>query len=158
MPSGRTHLKIEMIGLLIGTIAVAVLVVEGRIDAWFGGIFLSAYLFSSFFLSPDLDLHNSRATRRWGIARALWLPYSWVFRHRAVSHHLLFGPLTRIAYLGGSSFSSYGGLVLLQGDPYARYSRRGRSSSRPSAGSTCPIRYTSSSIDWYRSVGTARML
>ena len=101
MPSGRTHLKIEMIGLLIGTIAVAVLVVEGRIDVWLGGIFLSAYLFSSLFLSPDLDLHNSRATKRWGIARALWLPYAWVFRHRAVSHHLLLGPLTRIAYLGG---------------------------------------------------------
>jgi len=101
MSSGRTHLKIEMIGLLIGIIAVVVLVVEGRIDAWLGGIFLSAYLFSSLFLSPDLDLHNSRGTKRWGIARALWLPYSWVFRHRAVSHHLLFGPLTRIAYLGG---------------------------------------------------------
>ncbi len=81
-------MKIETIGLLIGTIAVAVLVVEGRIDAWLGGIFLSAYLFSSLFLSPDLDLHNSRATKRWGIARIFWLPYSWVFRHRAVSHHL----------------------------------------------------------------------
>jgi uncharacterized metal-binding protein len=74
MPSGRTHLKIEMIGLLIGIIAVVVLVVEGRIDAWLGGIFLSAYLFSSLFLSPDLDLHNSRATKRWGIARAAIVP------------------------------------------------------------------------------------
>ncbi|MCK4356049.1 DUF2227 family putative metal-binding protein [Candidatus Bipolaricaulota bacterium] len=115
MPSGRTHLKIEMIGLLIGAIAVAVLVVEGRIDAWLGGVFLSAYLFSSLFLSPDLDLHNSRATKRWGIARAFWLPYSWVFRHRAVSHHLLFGPLTRIAYLGGILLLILWGIGLFTG-------------------------------------------
>ncbi len=62
--------------------------------------FLGAYLFSSLFLTPDLDLKQSIAFRRWGVARFLWLPYARFFHHRALSHHIVFGPLTRIVYLG----------------------------------------------------------
>jgi uncharacterized metal-binding protein len=66
--------------------------------------FLVAYLFSSLFLSPDLDLKQSIAFRRWGLAHILWLPYAHLFHHRALSHHILFGPLTRILYLGAILF------------------------------------------------------
>lgn len=61
--------------------------------------FAGAYVFSMIFLSPDLDLSRSRAARRWGILRWLWLPYAGMFRHRRISHHLLLGPLTRVLYL-----------------------------------------------------------
>ncbi|MBC7318518.1 DUF2227 family putative metal-binding protein [Candidatus Bipolaricaulota bacterium] len=60
-----------------------------------------AYLAGSLFLSPDLDLPQSRPARRWGFLRFLWWPYSRVFRHRGLSHHPLLGPLFRFLYLGG---------------------------------------------------------
>ena len=82
--------------------------------------FLGAYLFSSLFLSPDLDLARSRASRRWGIGRVFWLPYSTLFRHRRLSHHLLWGPLTRILYLGGLVLIAYTGIALLSGMAVAR--------------------------------------
>ena len=75
--------------------------------------FSGAYLFSSFFLSPDLDLARSRASRRWGLGRVLWLPYSALFRHRRLSHHLVWGPLTRILYLGGFVLAAAFGIALV---------------------------------------------
>jgi len=101
MPSGRTHLCIELLAFVPSLVGCAALwrndvLGEGEVVA-----FGSAYLFSSLFLSPDLDLRGSAAARRWGAARALWSPYAAIFRHRGLSHHILLGPLTRIAYLGG---------------------------------------------------------
>ena len=64
------------------------------------GVFVLSYLFSSLFLSPDLDMRQSLAYRRWRIGRTLWLPYSRMFRHRRLSHHPVVGPLTRIVYMG----------------------------------------------------------
>jgi len=99
MPSGRTHLKIEAI-LLFGWTALAgyLLSIQAvTVDAVIA--FVLAYAFSMLFLSPDLDLARSRASRRWGFARVLWLPYALLFRHRGLSHSPLLGPLTRILYL-----------------------------------------------------------
>ncbi len=100
MPSGRTHLRIEIVllGLWIGV---------GVLCAWQGWVgtdgiaaFVAAYAFSMLLLSPDLDLAMSDSYRRWGPLRWLWVPYAAAFRHRRVSHHPLFGPITRIAYVG----------------------------------------------------------
>jgi uncharacterized metal-binding protein len=100
MPSGRTHLHIEAVLLAVWT-AVAILCAHRE---WVGTVeiagFIAAYLFSMLLLSPDLDLAKSDSTRRWGPLRWLWLPYAAAFRHRRISHHPLFGPLTRIAYVG----------------------------------------------------------
>jgi len=101
MPGGKTHLRIELGLLGLMSAGGAVLWWQGTIGEKELGAFLGAYLFSSLFLSPDLDLWESRATRRWWIGRILWYPYSKVFRHRRASHHLILGPLTRIVYLGG---------------------------------------------------------
>lgn len=60
----------------------------------------AGYLAGSLFLSPDLDLYHSRPARRWRLLRALWWPYTRLFRHRRLSHHPLLGPLTRLLYLG----------------------------------------------------------
>ncbi len=101
MPSGRVHLKLEIGLLFLLGIGGEILCRMGLIPGLGLGVFLLCYIFSSLFLSPDLDLWESRAVRRWGIGRVLWYPYSKVFRHRRTSHHLVFGPFTRIGYLGG---------------------------------------------------------
>ncbi len=100
MPAGKVHLRIELV--LAGMLAIGggVLVTTGVFSSTTVAVFFAAYLFSSLFLSPDLDLWESRATKRWGIGRVLWYPYSKLFRHRRISHHLILGPLTRIVYLG----------------------------------------------------------
>ncbi|HDL85159.1 MAG TPA: hydrolase [Candidatus Acetothermia bacterium] len=101
MPSGKVHLRIEMI-ILVALIAVGCYLSQVRlVSGAYAGVFLGAYLFSSLFLSPDLDLKRSDPFRRWGLARVLWVPYARLFHHRALSHHIILGPLTRIAYLGG---------------------------------------------------------
>jgi len=100
MPSGRTHLRVEIALLVVCWMPLAVwLRVEGWIETNEIISFVIAYAFSSLFLSPDLDLHTSRPYLRWGVLRWLWAPYAFVFKHRQLSHHLLLGPLSRIAYL-----------------------------------------------------------
>ena len=101
MPSGRVHLRIEM-SIFVACVASGVYLSQaGLVRVMYVGVFLGSYLFSSLFLSPDLDLKGSDSFRRWGIARVIWVPYARLFRHRALSHHIVFGPLTRISYLGG---------------------------------------------------------
>jgi uncharacterized metal-binding protein len=106
MPSGRTHLRIE--GVLLAVWAAAAVVCARQ--EWLGATeiagFLVAYLFSMFLLSPDLDLAKSDSYRRWGPLRWLWAPYAAAFRHRRVSHHPLFGPMTRIAYVVGMGLAA----------------------------------------------------
>ena len=56
-------------------------------------IFSVTYLFGTFFLSPDLDIDSS-PYNRWGVFKFLWWPYKVIFKHRGLSHHPIFGPLT----------------------------------------------------------------
>ncbi|MBE0635420.1 DUF2227 family putative metal-binding protein [Candidatus Bipolaricaulota bacterium] len=100
MPSGKAHLRMEAMMLILWIACAVVLVWKDQIALLHAGLFAGAYIFSMLLLSPDLDLAKSDAFHRWGILRWLWLPYAWVFRHRQMSHHLLWGPLTRMAYVG----------------------------------------------------------
>ena len=99
MPSGKAHLRIEAavlgvsIGVSVGLLRAGV-IGQHEIIA-----FGASYVLSMLLLSPDLDLTRSRAYRRWGPLRWLWLPYAALFKHRQLSHHPLFGLLTRIVYL-----------------------------------------------------------
>ncbi len=61
--------------------------------------FLVGYIAGTLFLSPDLDLSNSKPSKRWRFLRCIWLPYQNLFRHRGVSHIPLLGSLIRILYL-----------------------------------------------------------
>ncbi len=100
MPSGRTHLGIEL-GILALAVGGGIAWVRvGGISARALGAFSGAYAFSMVFLSPDLDLVDSRPTRRWGPLSFLWRPYAWIFRHRGASHDIIWGPLIRLLYLG----------------------------------------------------------
>lgn len=97
MPSGKTHLGIELFLLPLG-VALFYFFIDTSWQA--GSIFAGAYLFSSLLLSPDLDLRHNRSRRRWGLLGFIWVPYTKIFKHRGVSHSLLFGTLTRLGYLG----------------------------------------------------------
>lgn len=102
MPSGKTHLRIELFLLpLWGALFFFVAERSQLIPLnWeLGAVFVGAYLFSSLLLSPDLDLRYNRSRRRWGPLGFLWIPYTKIFKHRGVSHSLLLGTLTRLGYL-----------------------------------------------------------
>jgi len=43
----------------------------------------------------------------------VWFPYAALCRHRRLSHHLLFGPLTRILYLSGIVLGLLFGLAIV---------------------------------------------
>ena len=100
MPSGKSHLKIESIVLVLWIGLSALFVLREWIMIPQALLFLGSYLFSMFWMSPDLDLSKSAAFYRWGALRWVWSPYAWIFRHRQTSHHPLFGPLSRILYVG----------------------------------------------------------
>lgn len=97
MPSGKTHLRIELFLLPIW-VALFYLFID---TSWrTGALFAGAYLFSSLLLSPDLDLRHNRSRRRWGLLGFIWIPYTKIFKHRGVSHSVFLGTLTRLGYLG----------------------------------------------------------
>ena len=100
MPSGKTHLRIEAVILVLWSGLSVYLVLREWITTSQALLFLGSYLFSMMLMSPDLDLSKSDAFYRWGVLRWIWLPYVWIFRHRQMSHHPLLGPLSRIVYIG----------------------------------------------------------
>lgn len=63
-----------------------------------------AFSYSTYFMSPDLDLIHQ--TKLFSLRGLLTLPfrfYSKFFKHRGLSHSFLFGTATRILWLGGLS-------------------------------------------------------
>jgi uncharacterized metal-binding protein len=58
-------------------------------------------------ITPDLDLEQSTYTEHLvqriplagGIVTATWLPYAFMFRHRGLSHHWLWGTVGRLLYV-----------------------------------------------------------
>lgn len=95
MPSGERHLRLELFLLPLFLTGLYFLELSWLWLLTFG----LAYLFSSLCLSPDLDLRSNDARRRWGPLGFIWWPYTKIFKHRGLSHNLLFGPLTRVGYL-----------------------------------------------------------
>ncbi len=51
------------------------------------------------FITPDLDI-ESRAIKRWGVLRTLWLPYKLLFKHGKSSHNIVYGAVVRLLYIG----------------------------------------------------------
>lgn len=99
MPSGRTHNRINIIVLFILLLSLFSLLkrpllpfpasyLENRRII----VFSLAYLFGTFFLSPDLDI-KSGPYNRWGMLKVIWVPYQLFFGHRGVLHHPVFGPV-----------------------------------------------------------------
>ncbi|PCI95996.1 hypothetical protein COB11_00520 [Candidatus Aerophobetes bacterium] len=65
-------------------------------------VFVSVFLYATFFMSPDMDIANKI---KWFSLRGLFsIPfksYALLFKHRGISHNILFGTLTRILWLFG---------------------------------------------------------
>lgn len=64
-------------------------------------IFTCCFTYATLYMNPDLDLSNK--IRLFSLRGFLTMPfrgYSLIFRHRGISHSLLFGSVTRILYLG----------------------------------------------------------
>jgi len=93
MPSGRTHETATLVLVLPGALAL------GTQDLLLGAAYLTGGLVGAFFLNPDIDLEDSRPSRRWGPLSLLWAPYRLLFPHRSASHSWVLGPLSRLAYL-----------------------------------------------------------
>jgi uncharacterized metal-binding protein len=96
LPSGKTHTQFELVVLPILAGACYYFLKPDWTEL---ALFASAYLMTSLFLSPDLDLHKNSTRRRWGVLGFIWAPYSTFFKHRGLSHSLIIGPLTRLIYL-----------------------------------------------------------
>lgn len=105
MPSGKTHIRIDVFFLLL--MAAAALYFWDDLVQRFGrdrlveqsAIFTTSYLFGTFLLSPDLDLKDNISAKNWGLLRLFWRPYATLFRHRGISHAPIAGTLTRILYM-----------------------------------------------------------
>ncbi|RLJ71371.1 putative metal-binding protein [Hydrogenivirga caldilitoris] len=61
--------------------------------------FGAGYMVGTFLLSPDVDLPNSKPTKRWSFLRCLWYPYQSLSQHRGISHIPVIGSLLRLLYL-----------------------------------------------------------
>lgn len=62
--------------------------------------FIAGYLFSTFYLSPDLDLPQSNPSQRWGVLKILWVPYQMLFSHRSFfSHFPVISSILRLVYI-----------------------------------------------------------
>lgn len=92
MPDYKTHELINMsalpIMLVVGLDALPILVLL---------LFTIGYCFATFLVTPDLDT-NSRPYNRWKVFRILWWPYNKLFKHRGLSHHCVWGPVSLIGY------------------------------------------------------------
>ncbi len=60
--------------------------------------FGAGYYIGTDFITPDLDI-ESRAIKRWGVLKFLWLPYKWIFKHGQSSHNIVYGAVVRILYI-----------------------------------------------------------
>lgn len=64
-----------------------------------------AFVFATLYLSPDLDIVQSRVTKNWKVFSFLWRGYSRLFSHRGWSHSIFLASFTRLLYLGLVSIS-----------------------------------------------------
>jgi uncharacterized metal-binding protein len=76
--------------------------------------FIFGYLVGTIWLTPDLDLPQSRPFQRWGYLSILWIPYTKLFKHRSIFTHLpILGLMIRLFYLGIIFAALYYGILAL---------------------------------------------
>jgi len=92
MPDYKTH---ELINISVLAIIFIVGLRSGDILSLF--LFTFGYCFGTFFVTPDLDI-KSRPYNRWKVFRIFWWPYRKLFKHRGLSHHCVWGPVSLITY------------------------------------------------------------
>lgn len=100
MPSYRTHVSVNLfIGLPLSLAALKYTVQSTPIDM---ASFALIFAYGTLFLHPDMDLaRNIRLFSLKGLLTLPFRPYSYIFRHRGISHLPLIGTLTRVVWLAG---------------------------------------------------------
>jgi uncharacterized metal-binding protein len=92
MANGKAHDRFNM---LIGAAIGSALAANGE-HPLIIATFAFGWLIATFIFSPDTDLMPKK---RAGWLRYFLYPYSIFFKHRGVSHSLLFGTFTRVFYI-----------------------------------------------------------
>lgn len=102
MPNHTTHDIIGVITavpLTVGMYTIAWILTEDVKQTTNAATVLAAsHIFSTFFLSPDMDI-NSRIYNRWSIFRIVWWPYKQIVPHRSKISHSALGGMARMIYL-----------------------------------------------------------
>lgn len=93
MPSHSVHEQINQ-AVLIG---ILLFFFNKNIEYNYVVVFSAVFIFSTYFITPDLDI-DSKIYRRWWVLRIIWYPYMKIFNHGQVSHNLLLGPVLLIVY------------------------------------------------------------
>jgi uncharacterized metal-binding protein len=98
MPAYRTHVSINLfLGLPLSLGALKYSVLSTPTDTI---AFAAAFIYGTFFLHPDVDLaRNIRLFSVKGLLTLPFRPYSYLFRHRGISHMPIIGTLTRVIWL-----------------------------------------------------------
>ena len=112
MASGETH---DNVGYAL-TVPVAI-AASVAFNLQLGVIVGVSYFIGIHWLSPDLDT-SSKPFHRWGFLKVLWEPYQALIPHRGISHWLIIGTLTRVAYLALPVFLLFGWSCV---DPFIHY-------------------------------------
>lgn len=93
MSSGKFHDRsILLTSLAIGGYIAAT---SPGTDAYW---FLGSFVVGGVWLSPDIDLSQSKPSQRWLMLSGLWEPYRSLSGHRGFSHAPVIGTLTRMLY------------------------------------------------------------
>jgi len=93
MPSGFVHDIINLTFIIFASLLYFFLPYD------YYPFFLLGFTFSTFLLSPDLDLSYSKVSKRWGILKIFLYPYFFLSSHRGISHAFILGTLIRYFYL-----------------------------------------------------------
>jgi len=94
----KTHAKFNILFALPVLIILIYIIFHPKIS--FLIIFTSSFIYSTLFMSPDVDLTNK--IKLFSLKGMLTIPfriYSKIFKHRGLSHSLIFGTITRIVFL-----------------------------------------------------------
>lgn len=99
MPAYRTHVKVNFLLALPLSLLFFKWLGLGKEDLLF---FSGAFLYGTLFMHPDLDIAKkvSPFSLR-GLLSLPFLPYSFLFRHRGISHMPVVGTATRVLWLFG---------------------------------------------------------
>lgn len=91
MPSGKKHIQINWVFLVVLNIIIIIFIHDISIRHYI--LFNIIFIPTSYFISPDLDLDSS-VYKRWSIFRFIWYPYREIMKHRGASHSFIWGPIS----------------------------------------------------------------
>jgi uncharacterized metal-binding protein len=100
MAQYKAHVSFNILFALPAFLAAMVYFVHPTLNLLI--IFALCFVYSTLFMNPDLDVANQiKLISIRGILTFPFRFYSFIFRHRGVSHSFLLGTITRVLWLGG---------------------------------------------------------